>query len=134
LTFAPYDIERKGGRHWDELRDVWPKKMFKDVQKWLVNFDEDNIVASRSYSPLDLERSSSSFVRGDIHGTAPFFHQMNGHRPTPDLAQYKVPGVEGFYLVGPFMHPGAGLTGAGRATATRMMQDIGVDFGKVIAS
>jgi len=134
LTFAPYDIEGKGGRHWDELRDVWPKKMFKDVQKWLVNFDEDNIIASRSYSPLDLERDSSSFVQGDIHGAAPFFHQMNGHRPTPDLAQYKVPGIEGFYLVGPFMHPGAGLTGAGRATAARMMQDIGVDFGKVIAS
>jgi phytoene dehydrogenase-like protein len=43
---------------------------------------------------------------------APFFHQMNGHRPTPDLAQYTVPGVDTFYLVGPFMHPGAGLTGA----------------------
>jgi phytoene dehydrogenase-like protein len=133
LTFAPYDIRHEAGKGWDDLRDVYPRKMFEDVQKWLVNFDSDNIVASRSYSPLDLERSSSSFVRGDIHGAAPFFHQMNGHRPTPDLAQYKVPGIDGFYLVGPFMHPGSGLTGAGRATAARMMQDMGIDFGKVIA-
>lgn len=134
LTFAPYDIEGKGGAHWDELRHVWPKQMLRDLKPWLVNLDEDNIVASHTYSPLDLERSSSSFVRGDFHGAAPFFHQMNGHRPTPDLAHYKVPGVEGFYLVGPFMHPGAGLTGAGRATAVRMMDDMQMDFGKVIAS
>ena len=134
LSFAPYDIELKGGQHWDALKDVWPKQMFRDVQKWVENFDADNVIASRSYSPLDLERSSSSFVRGDIHGAAPFFHQMNGHRPTPDLAQYKVPGIEGFYLVGPFMHPGAGLTGAGRATAMRMMDDMGLDVATVIAS
>jgi hypothetical protein len=52
---------------------------------------------------------------------------------TPDLARYTVPGVERFYLVGPFMHPGAGLTGAGRATAMRILQDLEIDFGKVIA-
>jgi phytoene dehydrogenase-like protein len=132
-SFAPYDIERKGGQHWDSLRGVWPRQMFRDVQKWVDNFDAEHIIASKSYSPLDLERSSSSFVRGDIHGAAPFFHQMNGHRPTPDLAQYKVPGIDGFYLVGPFMHPGAGLTGAGRATAMRMMQDMGIKFDKVCA-
>jgi phytoene dehydrogenase-like protein len=107
--------------------------MLRDLQKWLTNLEPGNIIASRSYSPLDLERSSSSFVRGDIHGAAPFFHQMNGHRPTPDLAHYTVPGVERFYLVGPFMHPGAGLTGAGRATAMRILQDLEIDFGKVVA-
>jgi hypothetical protein len=56
-------------------------------------------MASRSYSP-------------------PFFHQMNGHRPTPDL---------------PFKHPWAGLTGAGRTTAMRILHDLEIDFGKVIA-
>ena len=132
LTFAPYDIDNRGGAHWDSLREVWPQRMLRDLKKWLVNLEPDNIIASHGYSPLDMERSSSSFVRGDIHGTAPFFHQMNGHRPTPDLAHYTVPGVEKFYLVGPFMHPGAGLTGAGRATAMRIMQDLEIDFGKVI--
>jgi hypothetical protein len=32
------------------------------------------------------------------------------------------------------MHPGAGLTGAGRATAMRMMQDMGIKFDKALAS
>ncbi|RWX74701.1 NAD(P)/FAD-dependent oxidoreductase [Neorhizobium lilium] len=134
MTFAPYDIRHEGKDNWDDLRNVWPKKALKDSQKWLLNLDRDNIIASIDYSPLDLERSSPSFVRGDIHGAAPFFYQMNGHRPTPDLAQYTVPGIEGFYLVGPFMHPGSGLTGAGRATAAKMMQDMGIDFAKVAGS
>ena len=51
-----------------------------------------------------------------------------GHRPTPDLGQYTVPGVERLYLVGPFMHPGGGVFGAGRATAIKMFEDLGMNF------
>ena len=106
--------------------------MLRDLQRWLTNLKPANIITSRSYSPLDFERDSSTFVRGDIHGAAPFFHQMNGHRPTPDLAQFTVPSVDKFYLVGPFMHPGAGLTGAGRTTAMRILQDLDIHFGTAI--
>jgi phytoene dehydrogenase-like protein len=134
LTFAPYEWAEGGAARWDELAEVWPEQVRSGLGRWIDNLDPDNIIATKNFTPLDLERSSSSFVRGDIHGAAPFFHQMNGHRPTPDLAQYKVPGVDGFYLVGPFMHPGAGLTGAGRATAMRMMADMQIDFGKAIAA
>jgi phytoene dehydrogenase-like protein len=55
-------------------------------------------------------------------------------RPTPELAQYRVPGAEGLYLAGPFMHPGGGITGGGRAVAMRVMEDLKVDYGKVIRS
>jgi len=30
------------------------------------------------------------------------------------------------------MHPGAGLTGAGRTTAMRILQDLDIDFGTAI--
>ena len=49
-------------------------------------------------------------------------------RPTPDLGQYRVPGVERLYLVGPFQYPGGGVFGAGRATAQVMCGDLGLDF------
>ena len=35
------------------------------------------------------------------------------------------------YLTGPFMHPGGGVFGAGRATAIQMMDDMGLDYDKV---
>ena len=68
-----------------------------------------------------------------MHGCAPFLYQSAGHRPTPDLGQYTVPRVDQLYLVGPFQHPGGGVYGAGRATALRMFDDMGVDFERVIA-
>jgi len=120
LTFAPYNIDKRGGAHWDSLKETWPGWVLRDLQKCLTNLEPANIIASRSYSPLDLERDSSSFVHGDIHGAAPFFHQMNGHRPTPDLAQYTVPGVDKFYLVGPFMHPGPAPVGPPRCGSCRI--------------
>jgi hypothetical protein len=33
--------------------------------------------------------------------------------------------------VGPFQHPGGGVYGAGRATAMKMFEELGIDFDKV---
>ncbi len=93
------------------------------------NLTSDNIIARKIVSPVDLERSSpNSMMRGDVHGVAPYFYQSAGHRPTPDLGQYTVPGVDRLYLAGPFQHPGGGVYGAGRATAIRMFEQLGMDF------
>jgi len=43
-------------------------------------------------------------------------------------------GVERLYLVGPFLHPGGGVYGAGRATAIRMFEDLRLRFDKVAAA
>ena len=52
-------------------------------------------------SPVDMERTSPSFRRGDLHGIATTTYQSGAHRPTPELGQYTVPGVDRLYLVGP---------------------------------
>ncbi len=41
---------------------------------------------------------------------------------------YTVPGLDRLYLVGPFQHPGGGVFGAGRATAMKMFEALGLDF------
>jgi hypothetical protein len=83
---------------------------------------------------VDLERSSpNSMMRGDLHGVAPYFHQSAGARPTSDLGQYTVPGVERLFLAGPSQHPGGGVYGAGRATAIKVFEALGMDFGSVAA-
>jgi hypothetical protein len=102
-------------------------------RKFVKNLTSDNIIKRTIATPLDHARNlPNSMVGGDVHGVAPYFYQTGGHRPTPDLAQYTVPGVERFYLVGPFQHPGGGVYGAGRATAMRMFEHFGIDFGKVV--
>ena len=133
ITMAPYDIAGKGAAHWDEIKEAEADRNLGYYRQFVSNLTEDNIVARTTWSPLDMERSSpNSFVRGDMHGCAPFLHQSMGHRPTPDLGQYTVPGVERLYLVGPFMHPGGGVFGAGRATAIRMFDGLDMDFDRLV--
>ena len=65
---------------------------------------------------------------GDIFGCGSFTSQFMGRRPTPELAQFRVPGLNSFYLVGPFMHPGGTVTLGGRATAMKMLMDWTIDL------
>ena len=78
-----------------------------------------------------MPRSSPTFQAGDVNGVAKYLPQFGGHRPTPELAQYAVPGAQGVYLAGTFMHPGGGVTGGGRGTAIKMFDDLGIDFDQV---
>jgi len=132
VNFAPYHLHPGGPAAWDEAKEQHADRALAQYRKFFVNLTDDNILGHLIRSPLDHERSSpNSMVEGDAHGCAPFFYQSAGHRPTPDLGSFRVPGVEGLYLVGPFMHPGGGVFGAGRATAIQMMDDFGLDYDKV---
>jgi phytoene dehydrogenase-like protein len=132
ITMAPYNLENGGAQRWDEIREQMGDRSLRHYQRFVRNLSSDNIIRRSVVTPLDHARNMpTSMVGGDVHGVAPYFYQIGGHRPTPDLAQYAVPGVERLYLVGPFLHPGGGVYGAGRATAMRVMDDLHIDFDKV---
>jgi len=126
--YVPY--ERADGQSWDETKASYVERMLGHMSRFIENLPDD-IIAWHSDSPVDMERTSSSFRRGDLHGIAAYTYQYGAHRPTPDLGQNTVPGCERLYLVGPFQHPGGGVFGAGRATAIRVFEDLGLDFSKV---
>jgi phytoene dehydrogenase-like protein len=132
--YVPYDHPAGGAKAWDDKKLEHAEKMIARAKPYIENLSPSNIIAKHVDSPLDMERTSSSFRKGDIHGVAPAMHQMGAHRPTPDLGQLTVPGVERLYLVGPFMAPGGGVFGAGRASAVKMLADLKIDFAKVAAA
>ena len=127
--YVPY--ARADGRSWDEAKREYAERMIAHIARFMPNV-KDAIVDYHCDSPVDMERTSSSFVRGDLHGIAMPVYQQGAHRPTPDLGQYVVPGIERLYLVGPFQHPGGGVFGAGRATAVRVFADLKLDFDKLV--
>jgi phytoene dehydrogenase-like protein len=127
-SLVPYELEDGGSVRWDAIKDEVADQQLEYLRGFALNLGPDNILARHIDTPLDMERWSPSFRHGDVHGAAPNFYQTIGHRPTADLGQYTVPGVEGLYLVGPFMHPGGGVMGAGRGTAIRMFEDLDLDF------
>jgi phytoene dehydrogenase-like protein len=127
--YVPY--VRADGRSWDESKREYAEHMLDHMVRFLPNLTRDNIIAYHCDSPVDMERTSPSFVHGDLHGIGMSTYQSGSHRPTPELGQYTVPGIERLYLVGPFQHPGGGVFGAGRATAFKIFEDLRLDFGKV---
>ena len=127
--YVPY--VRADGDSWVEAKGEYVRRMLGHMSRYLPNLTPDNLIAWHCDSPLDMERTSPSFVRGDLHGIAMSSYQQGAHRPTPELAQLVVPGIAGLYLVGPFQHPGGGVFGAGRATAQRLCEDLKLDFARI---
>ncbi|UCV17797.1 phytoene desaturase family protein [Ferribacterium limneticum] len=111
---------------WDEIKMQVADRMLETYRQIAENLTDDNIIARHVDSPKDMAKHSASFVGGDIMSLGMHLFQFMGRRPTPDLASYRVPGVSGLYLVGPFMHPGGGVMGGGRPVAIRVMADLGM--------
>jgi phytoene dehydrogenase-like protein len=132
FSFVAFNLKDGGPGHWDEIKEEYADWVMERIANFAPNASGDNILGRAVESPLDLARYSPSFVAGCVNGIGPYLHQIMGMRPTPELAQYRVPGADGLYLAGPFMHPGGGITGGGRAVAMRVMDDLKVDYGKVI--
>jgi phytoene dehydrogenase-like protein len=125
---------RADGLSWDDCKLDYAERMLAHMRKFIDNVGPDNVIAYHCDSPVDMERTSSSFRHGDLHGIASTTYQYGAHRPTPDLGQNVVPGCDRLYLVGPFQHPGGGVFGAGRAAAIRACEDLGIDFEKIGAA
>jgi phytoene dehydrogenase-like protein len=123
--YVPY--HRPDGASWDDTKRDYAKVMIDRMADFIENIP-DVILDFHVDSPVDMERTSPSFLRGDLHGIATTTYQSGAHRPTPELGQYRVPGVDRLFLVGPFQHPGGGVFGAGRATAQVLLEDIDIDI------
>jgi phytoene dehydrogenase-like protein len=132
--FAPMLLAKGGLEAWDEVKEYWCDAIYDEMCKYTTNLSRDNIIGTYRETPLDHHRHSASMKNGDIFGIGTTMAQFMGRRPIPELAQYKVPGLDGFYLSGPFMHPGGAVTLGGRATAMKMMMDWKIDLKKAFIS
>lgn len=116
---------------WDAIKPGYGDELIAQARRYVPNLSADNIIGSMYESPCDIQRESPSYRNGDVASLAMTPDQFLGGRPIPELASYRVPGVEQLYLCGPFMHPGGGANGGGRPVAMRVMMDLGMDLGKV---
>jgi phytoene dehydrogenase-like protein len=129
--FAPMVLAEGGLEGWDgPCRQVFADAIWDTFKRYFHNLDDAKILAREIQTPLDHHRHSGSMVHGDIIGLGTHIGQLLGRRPTPELAQYAVPGIGGLYLAGPFMHPGGTVTLGGRATAIRVYQDLKIPLGQ----
>lgn len=131
--FAPMELAEGGLEAWDDLKQEYGDLVWESFKKFTTNIDDDCILGRLIETPLDHHRHSGNMMHGDIFGIGTAGGQILGRRPTPSLANYRVPSVEGLYLSGPQMHPGGTVTLGGRATAMVMYRDLGIDLDKGFA-
>lgn len=123
-SFAPLQIE--GG--WQARKQEVADAIFDWFSTFTTNIDHSKILGRLVETPAEHHNHSRIMRNGDIMGIAMTADQLLGARPTKDLAQYRVPGVEGLYLTGCTTHPGGTVTLGGRASAMRIYDDFGIDL------
>ena len=126
--FVPLELEKGGLQGWAGFKEEAADWVFDEMCKYTTNIDRSKIIGRHIESPLDHHNHSKMMRNGDIFGIGTYTSQFFGRRPIPELAQYKVPGLDSFYLAGPTQHPGGTVTLGGRATAMKMMMDWKVDL------
>jgi phytoene dehydrogenase-like protein len=128
--FGPYDL-RTGAESWDDRQWEVADWLLERYREYTTNITDKNIIGRRFDTPLAISRHSSMFQKGDVSGAGEYLHQIGGHRPNPELAKLKVPGIDNLYLTGTAINVSS-VSGAGRATAIKACQDLGIEFQKLV--
>lgn len=129
--YQPYNLHDGSPEKWDGIKADIAAHIIEEVKQQIDNLGAENILGMNVMSPLDIERYNPAMRDGDILHIASFITQSYANRPLPGWGQYRTP-VKHLYMCGASTHPGGGVTGGGRAAALVAMEDIGVDFRKVI--
>lgn len=133
ISYQPYNLADGGPGRWDQIKEEVADKVIEKMTHFIPGLVPEVFLEREVDSPLDIERySPNSMMEGDFCGLGFQLFHTGGYRPTPELAQYAVPGVKGLYLSGPFMHPGGGIFAVGRPAAVKICGDLGIDFDKVV--
>lgn len=129
--FEPYNLHDGGSLAWDRIKLEIAAQVLDTARRHCKNLDDANILGKWTASPLDYERMNPALVEGDIGHIGSFLNQSFGNRPLPGWGQYRTP-IKNLYMCGASTHPGVGITGGGRATVRVIMEDLGIDFKKII--
>jgi len=128
----PFDLKDGGAARWDEIKQEIADQVLETLRKHTTNLGPDNILGSWIGSPLDYYRYNPALIKGDWNHFPLSVTQSYGNRPLPGWGNFRTP-VKRLYICGPSAHPGGTVWGAGRATVQVIMEDLGIDFKKVIS-
>ncbi len=128
----PYDLKDGGAARWDEVKEEIADRVLETLRQHTTNMTSDNILARWTSSPLDFNRYNPAYIKGDYNHFPLSVTQSYGNRPLPGWGQFRMP-VKKLYICGPSAHPGGGVWGGGRATVQVIMEDLNIDFKKVIS-
>ena len=130
--YEPYKLKEGGPSKWDNIKQEIADSILETVRKHTTNLIPENVLGRWIMSPFDVPKYFPSMLDGDVGHIGNFLTQSFDLRPFVGWGSYKTP-IAKLYMTGASTHPGAGVSGGGRATAQVIMEDLGIDFKKVMA-
>jgi phytoene dehydrogenase-like protein len=127
----PYHLKEGGAARWDQIQEQVADDMIMTLRKYTVNMGDENILGRKVMSPIEIERENPAFVEGDFMHLGSQLFQSLSNRPLIGW-NYKTP-VKKLYLTGSCTPPGGGIMCGGRAAVQVIMEDLGINFRKVIS-
>jgi beta-carotene ketolase (CrtO type) len=126
---VPYEIKddatRKiSARTWDDAKEAYADHVIDLVADTYAPGLRNLIIKRVVRSPLDMERTIPSAVRGTVTHGAFLPYESADQRPLPGLGRYRMP-VPNVYLCGSGAHPGGGVSMApGRNAAHVILAEL----------
>ena len=108
--FARFDLNGDAA-NWDNVREEATQHLIKSWQGHAPNVNEDNILASYLFTPLDISRRNINMERGAVQSGAYDPDQCGVHRPHVSMSNSRTP-IPGLYLCGSTTGAGGGMSGA----------------------
>jgi len=129
----PWSLKDGGPEKWDEIKQEVADGALETLRAHTTNMGVGNILEREVISPLDFTRWNPAMVGGDIHQIGSYLSQYLSNRPLPGWGNYRTP-VTKLYMCGSSTHPGGATTCGGRAAVQVIMEDLGIDFKKVVTA
>jgi phytoene dehydrogenase-like protein len=131
LQPVPYAVTTSQGggsvaAYWEAQREEYAARCVAAWRRYARNLTDQDILAQVPLTPHDIAVRYGNYARGALGMGRMSAAQAGGHRPLPELAQYRTP-LRGLYLCGTCMHPGPGWLGAaGHNAAQIVARDLGL--------
>jgi beta-carotene ketolase (CrtO type) len=118
---VPYELS--DGTRWEDIRQKFFDKVIDRIEEYSPGIRE-SIIGANIRSPRDFNNEWA--YKGSSRSIDLIPSQMGPWRPSPSLAGYETPGIDGLWRSGHGTHPMSGTSGwPGRITARTMLGETG---------
>ena len=93
-----YNVDGAEAMDTVEEKKKWDEFMRASLGCVVENIDDDNLIRIISDTPYEQEMRNTGMLGGSWYGIRCDRDQWWNERPLPELARYRVPGIEGLYL------------------------------------
>ena len=109
-----------GSGEWREIANAFTDNLLREWARYAPNMTRDNIIASRVYTPDDIERERPNMIEGGYSTGSTIASQTGRFRPVPGLAGYRIL-LDNVFDCSANLHSGPGI---GRGSSYNCFREI----------